>query len=292
MIALTKIRIFPTGMRLHEWIAFEEGYFRAEGLDPEVMWDVYLGQMRAWSGGYKLRPQDQPFLEGAQAIGNACAWGSVCNAGAGMGKFVPDAYGVARHAIYVRPDSRIHRPEDLRGVPIAVGLMAGSHYNVPYRLESYLPLADIKIEPVGGFGRRLDALLKGEVEAASLLDPQIYMAEELGLRKILGGEFNTLWWVDESSERDVLRRYFTALARADAAIERDLGRYLPLWTKCVPPEFAGRPWRVGQWGAGERFVFAPYPADKLAEVMAAINRWGMGREMQITEFDRLALSLA
>jgi hypothetical protein len=87
----TRIRIFPTGMRLHEWIAFEEGYFREQHLDPEVMWDVYLGQMKGWTGGYKARPQDQPFLEGTQAIGNACAWGSVCNAGAGMGKFVPDA---------------------------------------------------------------------------------------------------------------------------------------------------------------------------------------------------------
>jgi len=291
MDVLTKIRIFPTGMRLHEWIAFEEGFFREQRLDPEVMWDVYLGQMKAWAGGYKARPQDQPFLEGAQAIGNACAWGSVCNAGAGMGKFVPDAYGVARHAICVRPDSRIRRPADLAGVPVAVGLMAGSHYNVPYRLESHLPLADIKIEPVGGFGRRLDALLKGEVEAASLLDPQIYMAEELGLRKILGGEFNTLWWVDESSDRDVLRRYFTALARADEALDRAVERYLPLWTKCIPPEFAARQWRVEGWGAGERFVFAPYPPEKLAEVMAAINRWGMGREMHVTALDQLALSL-
>src|SRR5213594_3901074 len=263
MNALTKIRIFPTGMRLHEWIAFAEGYFRAQDLDPEVMWDVYHGQMKAWTGGYKARPQDQPFLEGTQAIGNACAWGSVCNAGAGMGKFVPDAYGVARHAIYVRPDSPIRRPEDLRGVPVAVGLMAGSHYNVPYRLEKYLPLEDIKIAPVGGFGRRLEALLKGEVEAASLLDPQIYMAEELGLRKILDGIFNTLWWVDETSDRDVLRRYF-------AALERDLARYLSLWVKCVPPEFADRAWRTETWGAGERFVFAPYPAEKLEEVMAAI----------------------
>jgi hypothetical protein len=288
----TRIRIFPTGMRLHEWIAFEEGYFREQHLDPEVMWDVYLGQMRGWTGGYKARPQDQPFLEGTQAIGNACAWGSVCNAGAGMGKFVPDAYGVARHAIYVRPDSTIRRPEDLRGVPVAVGLMAGSHYNVPYRLEKYLPLDDIKIAPVGGFSRRLDALLKGEVAAASLLDPQIYMAEELGLRQILAGEFNTLWWVDEASDPDVLRRYFTALARADEAIERDLARYLPLWTKCIPPEFADRPWRVTTWGAGERFVFAPFPPAKLEDVMAAIHRWGMGREMHVTEFDRLALSLA
>ena len=292
MPVLTKIRIFPTGMRLHEWIAFAEGFFSEQGLEPEVMWDVYHGQMKAWTGGYKARPQDKPFLEGAQAIGNACAWGSVCNAGAGMGKFVPDAYGVARHAIYVRPDSSIRWPEDLRGVPVAVGLMAGSHYNVPYRLEKHLPLEDIKIAPVGGFGRRLEALLNGEVEAASLLDPQIYMAEELGLRKILDGIFNTLWWVDETSDRDVLRRYFTALARADAALERDLARYLSLWAKCVPPEFADRAWRTETWGAGERFVFAPYPAEKLGEVMAAIHRWGMGREMHVTEFDRLALSLA
>src|SRR5437660_4696114 len=291
MDAPTKIRIFPTGMRLHEWIAFEEGFFREQRLDPEVMWDVYLGQMKAWTGGYKARPQDQPFLEGAQAIGNACAWGSVCNAGAGMGKFVPDAYGVARHAIYVRPDSRIRRPEDLAGVPVAVGLMAGSHYNVPYRLESYLPLADIKIEPVGGFGRRLDALLNGEVEAASLLDPQIYMAEELGLRRILGGEVNTLWWVDESSDRDVLRRYFTALAGPDGALARVLECYLPLWTKCIPPEFAARHWRGRGWRAGGASGVAAYPPDQLPAVMAAINRWGMGREMHVTALDQLALSL-
>ena len=44
---------------------------------------------------------------------NHCAWGSVCNAGAGLGKFVPDAYGVARWAIYVRPESTVRRPEDL-----------------------------------------------------------------------------------------------------------------------------------------------------------------------------------
>src|SRR5207245_9991066 len=198
-------------------------------------------------------------------------------------KFVPDAYGGAWHAISVRPDSRIRRPEDLAGVPVAVGLMAGSHYNVPYRLESPLPLADIKIEPVGGFGRRLDALLKGEVEAASLLDPQIYMAEELGLRKVLGGEFNTLWWVDESSDRDVLRRYFTALARADEALDRALERYRPLWTKCIPPEFADRQWRGEGWGAGGRFLLAPGPPEKPAEVAGRIDSWGPGRGQHVSD---------
>jgi hypothetical protein len=287
-----KINIFPTGMRLHEWIAFEEGFFAEQDLQPEVMMELYLGMMKGWSGGYGDRPQDKVFPGATQAIGNACAWGSVCNAGAGMGKFVPDAYGIARHAIYVRPDSRIRRPEDLRGVPIAVGLMAGSHYNVPYRLEKYLRLEDIKIAAVGGFGRRLAALLEGEVEAASLLDPQIYMAEELGLRKILDGEFNTLWWVDENSDPDVLRRYFTALDRAEQALDRDLDRYLPLWHKCIPPEFENRSWRVQTWGPGERFVFARYPEPKLREVLDAINRWGMGDKMAEQNLDRLALAVA
>src|SRR5258705_8488332 len=109
--------------------------------------------MKGWTGGYKARPQDQPFLEGAQAIGNACAWGSVCNAGAGMGKFVPDAYGVARHAIYVRPDSRIRRPEDLAGVPIAVGLMAGGPHNLAYPPGSPPPLPRTQIAPPRGLGR-------------------------------------------------------------------------------------------------------------------------------------------
>jgi hypothetical protein len=284
-----EINIFPTGMRLHEWIAFEEGFFTEQGLEPQVMMDVYVGMMKGWTGGYGDRPQDKLFPGDAQAIGNACAWGSVCNAGAGMGKFVPDAYGIARHAIYVRPDSWIRRPEDLRGIPVAVGLMAGSHYNVPYRLEKYMPLEDIKIAPVGGFGRRLAALLDREVEATSLLDPQIYMAEELGLRKILDGEFNTLWWVDERTDQDVLRRYFRALDRAEKALDRDLAKYLPLWHKCIPPEFQSRPWRVETWGPGERFVFARYPEEKLREVLDAINRWGMGDKMADQNLDRLAL---
>jgi hypothetical protein len=73
---LTKIKIIPTGMRLHEWICIEEGYFREQGLEPEVLWDMVHDQMRGWQGGeqgYKQRPQDLPFLQHEQAITNACA---------------------------------------------------------------------------------------------------------------------------------------------------------------------------------------------------------------------------
>ena len=249
--ALTKIKIHPTGMRLHEWICLDEGFFEQQGLDVEVLWGVVHNKMRAWQDGeqgYKKRPQDIPFLDKEQVITNACAWGSICNAGAGMGKFVPDAFGIPRHAIFVRPESSIMKPEDLKDVPISVGYMAGSHYNVPYRLEKYLPLEHIKIAPVGGHGRRLEVLLNKEVEAASLLDPEIYMAEELGLRRIMSGEFNTLWWVDERYDPAVLRAFFTALDRAEQALTKDLEKYLPLWKYSIPPEFQDREWRVETWG--------------------------------------------
>src|ERR671932_1723795 len=208
---MKQLHIAPTGMRLHEWIALERGYFQAQGIEPVIRWDVVSGIMSSWQGrAYKERPQDEPFVGTAEPVDviNHCAWGSVCNAGAGLGRLVPTAYGVARWAIYVRPESPIREPADLADVPIAVGMRAGSHFNVPYRLEAYLPLERIKTLNVGGFGARLTALLDGEVAAASLLDPQISMADQLGLRCVIANTFKTLWWVDERYDRALLDRFF------------------------------------------------------------------------------------
>ncbi len=291
-MALTRVEITPTGMRLHEWIALERGYFQEAGIDPVVRWDVVTGQMASWQGlGYLERPQDRPFLSGQQTITNACAWGSVCNAGAGLGRFVPDAYGVARWAIYVRPDSPIQRPEDLANVPIAVGLRAGSHFNVPYRLEAYLPLDQIKTVNVGGFGARLKALLDGEVEASSLLDPQISMADQLGLRCVIANTFKTLWWVDERQDRALLDRYFRVLQRAEDDLTRDPAICLPLWHYSVPPEFKDYPWDYSRFDRGERFHYAPLPRAEFDEIVAQVERWGLDDFMKEKAFDRLALSV-
>ena len=43
--ALTTVKVFPTGMRLNEYVALEEGYFTGQGLDVQILWDVLRGQM-------------------------------------------------------------------------------------------------------------------------------------------------------------------------------------------------------------------------------------------------------
>jgi len=290
-MALTPLNIAPTGMRLHEWIALERGYFQERGINPIVRWDVIQGIQSSWKGvEYRERPQDQPFVGGAEPVDviNHCAWGSVCNAGAGLGKFVPDAYGVARWAIYVRPDSAISQPEDLADVPIAVGMRAGSHFNVPYRLEAFLPLDRIKTVNIGGFGARLQALLDGDVEATSLLDPQISMADELGLRRVIGNTFKTLWVVSPGQDRAVMDAYFRVLQRADADLDRDLAGCLPLWRYSIPREFQSRSWDFSRFDAGERFVYEPLPRAEFDELLAQADRWGFVDQMHSRVFDELA----
>ena len=285
------VTVAPKGMGLNDFVAQKEGFFAAEGLDVTLDWNVFRGTQSSWKDlNYFGRPQDTPYAEGRDVIQGACAWGSICNASAGMGRFVPDAYGDSPWAIFVRPDSKIRTPQNLKDVPVAVGLRAGSHFNVPYRLEKYLPLENIKIVNTGGFGARLEALLEGEVDAASLLPPQIAMAEQLGLRKIIEDRFHTLWWVPESADPETVGAYLRALDRAEKAMDADLKRYLPLWDLAVPQEFKNRTWDYSKFGRGERFVYKQIPRTEFDEVMDQVKRWGLDQHLKERSFDNLVTS--
>jgi len=287
------VTVAPKGMGLNDFVAQQEGFFAAEGLDVTLDWNVFRGTQSSWKDlNYFGRPQDAPYAEGRDVIQGACAWGSICNASAGMGRFVPDAYGDSPWAIFVRPDSKIRTPQNLKDVPVAVGLRAGSHFNVPYRLEKYLPLENIKIVNTGGFGARLQALLEGEVDAASLLPPQIAMAEQLGLRKIIEDRFHTLWWVPESADPETVGAYLRALDRAEKAMDADLKRYLPLWDLAVPQEFKNRTWDYSKFGRGERFVYKQIPRTEFDEVMDQVKRWGLDQHLKERSFDNLVTNAA
>ena len=288
--SLKRVKIAPKGMGLNDFVAKQEGFFEAEGLDVDFDWKIFRGTQSSWKGmEYFQRPQDRPYTESKEdVIQGACVWGTICNASAGMGRVVAEAYGDSPWAIYVRPDSKIRKPEDLADVPVSVGLRAGSHFNVPYRLEKYLPLERIKVVNTGGFGARLKALLDGEVEAASLLPPQIDMADQLGLRCIIADRFKTLWWSPANAAPDVVRGYLNALQRAEEALEADLPKYLPLWKISVPAEFENlRPWDFSRFTRGEKFVYEPLPREEFDDTLAQVERWGLDQHLKERDFDRL-----
>jgi ABC-type nitrate/sulfonate/bicarbonate transport system substrate-binding protein len=196
---------------------------------------------------------------------------------------------VSPWAIFVRPDSKIRKPEDLKDVPVSVGMRAGSHFNVPYRLEKYLPLEHIKVVNTGGFGARLKALLDGEVEAASLLPPQIAMAEQLGLRAIIRDTFKTLWWVPAQTDVAIVNGYLRALDRAEKAMDADPAKYMPLWKLAVPAEFENaHPWDFSKFGRGERFVYQALPKAEFDDTLDQVKRWGLDDYLKDRSFEALS----
>lgn len=267
-----RIRVVPHFMRLHEWIAVEHGYFTGEGLEPELMADTMHSVSSHAGDEYRRRPQDRVIAE--EVANSACAWGSVCNAGAGLGKWVPDLYGVARFAIVVAPGSPVRRLHELRGVPVGVGLRAGSHFTTLATLEQVVPREEITVVHTGGPGRRLTALLDGEVEAATLLDPEIPIAEARGLKTIAQGEFRTLFWVSATMDAEVLSAYFRALRRADSALRASPADHLHLWARNVPPALRGDH-DYSAFGTGEMLVFERFDEDMVAETLRFADRWGL-----------------
>jgi NitT/TauT family transport system substrate-binding protein len=287
----TRVKIVPHFMRLQEWIALEEGFYQAEGLETELLADVMHTVSSHGADPYFERPQDAPFREGLEVANSACHWGSVCNAGAGMGKFVPDVYGVARFAIFTRPGSRVQRLSDLRDVPVGVGVMAGSHFTTLTTLEQVLPREHVRVENIGGPGKRLVALLDGQVEAATLLDPEIPIAEANGLRKLAQGEFRTLFWVSPSIGQDVLNAYFRALKRADEALRAAPERYMRLWKRNVPPELQG-PHDYSTFGLGELLFFERYSEQEFRDTLQFAHRWGLDLNVRETSYEKLTAPVA
>jgi len=286
-IGLRRVKIAPKGMGLYDFVAQQEGFFAAEGLDVELDWTTFRGTQSSWKNlSYFERPQDRPFLEAMEVANSACEWGSVCNTGAGMGKFVADLYGVARFAIFARPDSGIRRLAELRDVPIGVGLMAGSHFTTLRALEGVLPREHIRIQNVGGPGRRLLALRSGEVQVATLLDPEVPMAEAEGFVTLGAGEFRTLFWVSAGIPANLLASYFKALRRADDALRAEPARYMRLWERNLPPgleppaDFTG-------FGLGELLFFEPYPRETFDETLAFARRWELDGNVREDSFEAL-----
>ena len=120
-VSLNRVRVAPKGMGLNDFVAMQEGFFAAEGIEVEFDWKTFRGTQSSWKGHkYLQRPQDHPYTEDKQdVIQCACLWGTISNASAGMGRLVTEGYGDSPWAIFVRPESKIRKPEDLKDIPIS-----------------------------------------------------------------------------------------------------------------------------------------------------------------------------
>jgi len=183
-------------MRLQEWVAEEKGYFAEEGLDYEFVTSTGFTTSSVKSATElpknQIRGAYQSIEDGRTCdISSACHWTVNMAAAAGHGRLWGGAYSMTPAGIFVAPDSKIRRPEDLANVPVTVGYQSGSHYTTIQALEPVLKREEIKVHFGGTLFLRLELLIDREVPVATLFSAPMYLAEQLGYRKILDCSFMT-----------------------------------------------------------------------------------------------------
>ena len=256
--------------RLHEWVAEEKGYFRAEGLEYEFreVFETHATPNKV--GAYTS------FEKGRETnVSCACHWTVNVAASQGLGKMVTDSYSVSPSGVFVPPESPIKHPSDLKGVPISVGHQSGSHYSTMQALEQYMPREDIKLSFADGilFGR-MEKLIDRQVPAAAVFSGPYYFLEQLGFRKVIDTTFMIASMLTGDPDPEDVRKYFRALRRAQRDIDLRPELYTHYYRKEFPARFHGEI-DTRRWGPGERIVFEPYTR----EVFEQSFKWIAEREI-------------
>ncbi len=256
--------------RLHEWVAEEKGYFRAEGLDY-VFREVFEthatpNKVGAYTSFEKGRDTN---------VSCACHWTVNVAASQGLGKMYTDAYSVSPAGVFVPPESPIKHPGDLKGVPISVGHQSGSHYSTMQALEQYMPREDINLSFADGilFGR-MEKLIDRQVPAAAVFSGPYYFLEQLGFRKVIDTTFMIATMLTGDPDPEDVRKYFRALRRAQRDIDLRPELYTHYYSKEFPKRFANEI-DTRRGGPGERIVFEPYTR----EVYEESFKWIAEREI-------------
>jgi ABC-type nitrate/sulfonate/bicarbonate transport system substrate-binding protein len=256
--------------RLHEWVAEEKGYFKAEGLDYEFrgVWKTHRTPDR--SGAF------QNIEKGLEAnVSCACHWTVNVAASKGHGKLYADAYSVAPAAVFVPPESGIRKPEDLKGVPISVGYQSGSHYSTVQALEQYLKPEDIKLSFADGIlFSRMENLIDRKTPAAALFSGPYYFLEQLGFRKIIDSTFMIATLLTDHPDPQDVKKYFNALRRAQRDIDLRPELHTHHYRNEFPERFLGE-MDTRRWGPGERIVFETYTRESFDDAFNWIREHGI-----------------
>ncbi|MEL6557037.1 MAG: hypothetical protein AAFQ94_02565 [Bacteroidota bacterium] len=181
---LTKIYYTDHVWYLPERIAFDFGFFENHKLNVEL---VKFDPTSTENPDLFERDNLKGFLSGEVGIYSACTWGTIQRVhDSRIGK-VAIKRGIAMNTpykIFVAKESQAKMLQDLSSSKIAIKNLSGSHYITLEAIEEFFTNPTNRLVHVGAVGKRLSALINGNVEAATLVGPSCTIAELLGFRSI------------------------------------------------------------------------------------------------------------
>ena len=275
---------------LPELVAYDEGLFEKEGIlvewadreqGVEKKVETHVTNPK---GVDPFASHGKLFEQGKADMYNACEWGNYCrvqDTGTGSRQLGRRAI-VAYSALVVAPDSPVFTPQQLAGRTIGVPFYFGTHYIALHMLEGFLPREEIKLcRAPNGSRYRLDALMKGEVEATTLTEPHITLAEKKGCRTICTAFFRGTEVASERVDAESYAAFNRAVREAVRRINADKRAYLHYFIDYyakTDPEIAAL--KVEDLRESRLVVCdpAPIPLDEMQRTYDWLKSWGMLEE--------------
>ena len=271
---------------LPELVAYQEGLFEREGLIIEWADRDEAGVKTADTSLTDVKGAD-PFVshgtlfeQGKADMYNACEWGNYCRVGATAGSRQIGRRAIVTYgAIVVRPDSPVYTPQQLAGRSVGVPFYAGTHYHALHMLEGFLPRDQIKIcrAPTGS-RNRFNLMMKGEIEATTLTEPYITLAEKKGCRTICSAFYFGTEVASDRIDAETYAAFNRAVREAVRRINANKRAYLHYFIDYhakTDPEIAAL--KVEDLRESRLVVCdpAPIPLDEMERTFDWLKSWGM-----------------
>src|SRR6185437_11950287 len=272
---------------LAELVAYDEGLFEKEGLAVEWA-DRDAGVEKKARLDVTTPKGANPFAshgrlveQGKADMYNACEWGNYCRVQeTGIGSRQVGRRAIVTYAaIVVRPDSPVYTAQQLAGRTVGVPFYFGTHYLALHLLEGFLSRDMIKLcNAPNGSRLRFDSMMKGEIEATTLTEPYVTLAEKKGCRVICSAFFHGTEVASDRVDGETYAAFNRAVREAVRRINADKRAYLHYFIdyhKRKDPEIATL--TVEDLRASRIVVCdpAPIPLDEMQRTYDWLKSWGM-----------------
>jgi ABC-type nitrate/sulfonate/bicarbonate transport system substrate-binding protein len=208
-------------------VAKEQGLFEKLGLNLKVHDIGEQGQPEDKANWYK-----QALQERSRDFYFCCAWqGIYSTSETGKGRIGAAIRStlLKTFAIYVRPDGPVKNIIDLaeKGIAVAVNRNADAHYVTLKNLSEFIPSSRVKLSHLGGVERCFRALVRREVDAATLAGPYAEAAEAMGYSRLLplSRTEPTVVVFNDTLDRKAASHFIRALNEAINLIAKDRETY-------------------------------------------------------------------
>ncbi len=272
---------------LPELVAYDEGLFAREGL--EVEWaDREAGVDKRTRTDITNPSQVDPFTshgklfeQGKADMYNACEWGNYCRVETtrtGSRQLGRRAI-VSWAALVVRGDSPVYTPQQLANRVIGVPFYFGTHYIALHMLDGFVPRDMIKLcLAPNGSRYRLESLMRGEIEATTLTEPHVTLAEKKGCRLVATAFFHGTEVASARVDAETYAAFNRAVREAVRRINADKPAYLHYFIdyhKAKDPEIAAL--TIADLRESRLVVCdpAPIPLDEMQRTYDWLKGWGM-----------------